>query len=314
MVADKPTPAILAKVQAMQAKANRKKASEPAAVPVEPVEPPQQLQLPFPWGDEVRGAPNILIRSALFAVVRPGQRRWFKHEQVCSLDGYTIVYTGEQLDQGDLDIWQQAVHLCKHDLGNYVPCSKKQLLRDLGRSDGRENKLWLLRGLKRLVAASAELIDTKSGTAEDPTELNDNMLGYAMKGDKLSLRVNPRWAAFFIRDSYTLIDWQRRLAIPTRSQLAKWLHDFYSSHADPYPMKVETLRDLCGSKTTDINRFRANLREALDELAEEQIGLLSEWRVDARSDLVIVRKHASPTQNRHLLRRVARAKRASKSV
>lgn len=311
IVADKPTLAILAKLQEIRARAKSKEGDKPVAiVPPEP----EQLQLPFPWGDEVRGAPNILIRSALFAVVRPGQRRWFKHEQICSLDGYTIIYTGEQLDQGDLDIWQQAIHLCKHDLGNYVPCSKKQFLRDLGRSDGRENKLWLLRGLKRLVAASAELIDTKSGSAEDPTELNDNMLGYAMKGDKLALRVNPKWAAFFIRDSYTLIDWHRRLAIPTRSQLTKWLHDFYSSHAEPFPMKVETLRDLCGSKTTDISRYRANLREALSELAEEQIGLLSEWQIDSRSDLVIVRKKSSPSQNRHLLRRITRAKRTSKSA
>lgn len=310
IVADKPTPAILAKVQEMQAKAKIKKASEPVAK----IEPPQQLQLPFPWGEEVRGAPNILIRSALFAVVRPGQRRWFKHEQICSLDGYTIIYTGEQLDQGDLDIWQQAIHLCKHDLGNDVLCSKKQLLRDLGRSDGKENKLWLMRGLDRLVAASAKLIDTTVGTSEDPCTMNESMLGYAMKGDRLYLRVSAKWAAFFIRDSYTLIDWQRRLAIPTRSQLTKWLHDFYSSHADPFPMKVETLRDLCGSKTTDVNRFRANLREALAELSEDQIGLLSEWRIDARNDLVIVRKNASPTQNRHLLRRVAHAKRASKSA
>lgn len=310
-------PKAIAIVEAMQAAARSRKktAPEPEPPEEEPVEP-TQLQLPFPWGEEVRGAPNILLRSAIFAVVRPGQRRWYKQEQICSLDGYTIIYTGEQLDQGDLDIWQQAVHLCKHDLGNYVLCSKKRLLRDLGRSDGKENKLWLMRGLDRLVAASAKLIDTCAGTREDPRSLNENMLGYMMDGDRLMLRVSAKWAAFFIRDSYTLIDWQRRLAIPTRSQLTKWLHDFYSSHAAPYPMKVETVRDLCGSKTTDINRFRANLREALDELADEQIGLLTSWNIDQKSDLVTVQKNASSAQNRHLLRRITsvKAKRRNQSV
>ena len=300
-------PKAIAIVEAMQAAARSRKKTAPEPPTEEPIEP-TQLQLPFPWGDEVRGAPNILIRSAIFAVVRPGQRRWYKQEQICSLDGYTIIYTGEQLDQGDLDIWQQAVHLCKHDLGKFVACSKKRLLRDLGRSNGRENKLWLLRGLDRLVATSAKLIDISTGTKEDPRALNENMLGYMMDGDRLMLRVSEKWANFFIRDAYTLIDWQRRLAIPTRSQLTKWLHDFYSSHAKPFEMKVETLRELCGSKTTDINRFRANLRDALGELADEQIGLLTSWQIDAKSDLVTVQKNASPAQNRHLLRRIAAAK------
>ena len=306
-----PKPKAIAIVEAIQAAARSRKKVEPVKPP--PAEP-TQLQLPFPWGEEVRGAPNILIRSAIFAVVRPGQRRWYKQEQIGALDGYTIIYTGEQLDQGDLDIWQQAVHLCKHDLGNYVACSKKQLLRDLGRIDGRENKLWLMRGLDRLVATSAKLVDTNACSKEDAPTLNENMLGYMMDGDRLMLRVSVKWANFFIRDAYTLIDWQRRLAIPTRSQLTKWLHDFYSSHADPFRMKVETLRDLCGSKTTDINRFRANLREALDELVDEKIGLLTSWSIDPKTDLVTVQKNASPTQNRHLLRRITTAAKAPKKT
>ncbi len=288
---------LISKVRAAQQRAHLRVAPE------QKIEP-QQMSLPFPWGEEMRGVPNILIRCAIFAVVRAGQRRSFKQEQIYSLDGYTIIYTGEQLDQGDLDIWQQAIHLCQRTLGDFVPCSKKQLLRALDRGEGKENKLWLTRGLDRLVAASAKLIDTRAGSKEDPRQFNDNLLGYKMDGDRLLLRVSKDWATFFLREAYTLIDWERRLSLPPRSQLAKWLHDFYSSHADPFPMKAETLRDLCGCKTTDIHRFRANLRAALEEL--RGVGLLSEWRINPRNDLVIVKKNASRSQNRYLVRRALR--------
>lgn len=305
MVTEKDTNEKISRIQEIERKA---KARTQLAIkaPLIPVDEVKQLSLPFPWGEEVRGTPNILIRSALYAVVRPGQRRWFKQEQICSLDGYTIIYAGEQLDQGDLDIWNQVVHLCQHDLGGYVLCSKKQLLRNLDRGEGKENKLWLMRGLDRLVAASVKLIDMTAGTKEDPRVINENMLGYMMDGDKLLLRASEKWATLYIRDSYTLIDWQRRLAIPPRSQLTKWLHAFYSSHAKPFPMKVETFRDLCGCKTTDIHRFRANLREALTELTEPHVELLSDWEIDPQNDLVIVRKNPSPSQIRHLSRQVSR--------
>lgn len=261
----------------------------------------KQLSLPFQWGEGVRGTPNILIRGALFSVVRSGQRSWLKQEQIFCAGGYTIIYSGEQLDQGDLDIWQQTIHLCKHSLGEFVTCSKKQLLRALGRSEGKENKRWLMRGLDRLVAGSAKLIDMRAGTNEDPRQFNDNLLGYSMAGDRLLLRVSREWAIFFLRDSYTLIDWERRLSLPARAQLARWLHDFYSSHASPFPYRVQTLRQICGSKTSDLHRFRESLKEALEWLIK--VGLLSDWTVD-QHDLVTVKKNASLSQNRHLLRQV----------
>ena len=32
-----------------------------------------------------------------------------------------------------------------------------------------------------------------------------------------------------------------------KSTLAKWLHGFFATHAKPYPYKVGTLHNLCGS-------------------------------------------------------------------
>ena len=55
------------------------------------------------------GVPNDILRSALFAAIQGKGREYFKHKLLASYDGVQIRYTGEQLDQSDLDVWEQAI-------------------------------------------------------------------------------------------------------------------------------------------------------------------------------------------------------------
>src|SRR5713226_8429515 len=66
-------------------------------------------QLPL-WPEPARGVPNDILRSALFAAIQGKGREYFKHKLLASYDGVQIRYTGEQLDQSDLDVWGQAIH------------------------------------------------------------------------------------------------------------------------------------------------------------------------------------------------------------
>jgi hypothetical protein len=85
----------------------------PAARP-----PAKLIQLPL-WPEPVRGAPNSFLRSALFAAIQGKTRTRLKKQLLGSLQGVSVRYTGEQLDQSDLDVWEQAVHLARrHPLGN----------------------------------------------------------------------------------------------------------------------------------------------------------------------------------------------------
>lgn len=300
-----PTLDAVALCEAMVKRARERKmfkAVEPPAIVEEQKQLSVPLQsVPFQWGEGVRGTPNILIRGALFGVVKSGERRLLQQEEIFCAGGYSIFFTGEQLDQGDLDIWQLAAHLCQGHLGEFVLTSRKKMLRALGRSGGRGNKLWLMRGLDRMVSGSAKLIEMRAGIKNEPRQFNDNLLGYAVDGDHLSLRVSREWATFFLSDAFTLIDWERRLSLPARAQLARWLHDFYSSHETPFPYKVQTLRQMCGSRTSDLHRFREGLKEALGLVKE--VGLLSDWAIDHR-DLVKVEKNNSVSQNRSRLRKI----------
>jgi hypothetical protein len=70
----------------------------------------QKLQLKlFPdWPDDRRGAPNEVIRSAIFGVVRLGRRKRVVDMPVAGPIGSNITITGWRLDQYDLDTWLEA--------------------------------------------------------------------------------------------------------------------------------------------------------------------------------------------------------------
>ena len=76
-------------------------------------------QLPI-WPDPVRGGPNALLRSALFAGIHSKKRQVLGKQlrpekkpeavTVASQDGIRIKFAGTQLNQYDADVFFEALH------------------------------------------------------------------------------------------------------------------------------------------------------------------------------------------------------------
>ena len=63
------------------------------------------LQLDF-WENGKRAAPNAFLCSALFPVLgTEKERRFLKEEKLCSVSGVNVIFTGQQFDQSDLDVF-----------------------------------------------------------------------------------------------------------------------------------------------------------------------------------------------------------------
>jgi hypothetical protein len=73
-----------------------------------------QLKLFPDWADDRRGAPNEVIRSAIFGVVQRGRRKRVIDMPVAGPAGSSISITGRRLDQYDLDIWLEVMHLARN--------------------------------------------------------------------------------------------------------------------------------------------------------------------------------------------------------
>ena len=124
----------------------------------EPRGPAKVIQLPL-WPEPKRGAPNAVLRGALFAAVHK-DRRYMDRELLAAQDGIKVWFTGKQLDQSDLDVWEQVLHLARTQaLGTECYFTAHGFLKALGRSTGKMNHEWLQMALERLTGAVVRISD-----------------------------------------------------------------------------------------------------------------------------------------------------------
>lgn len=247
----------------------------------------------FPQNDDYRFVPNICLRSALFGALPPGKARLVCAEspstQLPSLKNLFIAMTHwEVFDQSDLDVFLTLLGeaaIREADSGKPVSVLSlpmRGLLVATGRQDGGKNRDWLRLSLERM--SKSQLIFGISG--ED-----------AMSTDWCSLisaSADSRTATITLSDAirelyktgFTGINWVERQQL---SPLGKWLHAFYSSHGrSPLPIKVQTIRKLCGRGQDEMgvaSTFRNTLEYELQALAK-----VAKWQCTIKDGKVHVRK------------------------
>ncbi|MGZ8954988.1 MAG: plasmid replication initiator TrfA [Methylovulum sp.] len=208
------------------------------------------IQLPF-WPEPKRGTPNSLIRSALFSAIQGKDRQFMKEATLYSQQGITIKFTGEQLNQEDLSLWETLVHLAKeHPLGNVCTFTAYGILKSLGLSTGGKNHKDLHSGIIRLTACAVEI-------AHEGKKYFGSLIESGAK-DELSshytIKLNRQLIRLYNESTWTAIDWKQRTQI-RKKPLAQALHAYYSSHRAPYPVKLATLQQLTGSRNTQAASF-----------------------------------------------------------
>ena len=144
-----------------------------------------------------------------------------RQELIAAQDGFTIRYTGEQLDQSDLDVWEQALHLARTQaLGTQCRFTEKGFLKALGRQSGKSGREWLRSAFARLTATAVEISDGRR-------TYGGNLLEFYRDEDtgRTVLEINPKLAKFYGRSQWTQIDWEQRQRLRGKP-LALWLHGF----------------------------------------------------------------------------------------
>jgi hypothetical protein len=256
--------------------------------------PAPQMALDL-WPDAVRGVPNAVLRGALFSVSQ--RRGWADRELLASVDGIEVRFKGQRFNQTDLDVWEMLLHLSRQQpLGNKVDFTAHALLKALGRGTGKSQHRQLHDEIVRLKAGATEV----TWTAEKKTFVG-GMISQAFRDDETGRYVvvlDPKMLTLY-ETGYSQVDWNQRQALGNNN-LSKWLHGFYSSHAQPYAYKVRTLKDLCGSNSKDLRDFRRMLKSALADLVT--VDLLKEWHIDEK-DLVNVKKNPTFSQRKHIERK-----------
>lgn len=225
---------------------------------------PSSKQLPL-WAEDLRGLPWPYIRSALFAPVKRGTRTAVTREAIAAVGDHRIIYTGHRLDQADLDVFQQILHIARSvPLGDEVKFNRREFLKQLGRSTGGSDREWLLNSLSRLSANQVEIENSHGQAYAGPLiaeQERDEVAGVHW------VKLNPRLRSLYDQ-GYAKVSWEERRALAGK-QLAQWLHGFVAGQIKPLTWKIAELQALCGSNFSRTFDFKTAMDKAAQFMNEE---------------------------------------------
>lgn len=245
------------------------------------------IQLPL-WNEDRRGIPNELVRSALFNVRNHRiKRRHLDNALIAVIGDGRITYTGMELRQDDQDIWLQLLHLARlQPLGEWVEFTPYSFLKTMGWPTTKHYYQKLLMGLSRM-QATALMVYSKRLREGVSVSLVRKFMYQDEDSERLErwrVWIEPEMRTLFGEVHYTALEWEQRKHL---GPIAKWLHGLFASHAKPFPMKIGTLKDGCGSGAKEMKHFKEMLCDALNELVNT--GFLADWYID-NTDLVHVKR------------------------
>jgi vacuolar-type H+-ATPase subunit E/Vma4 len=258
------------------------------------------------WVDAVRGAPNEIVRSALFTAKNHNKpRKDLKQSVVAVVGEGKITYTGEELRQDDETVWLQLIHLARENgLSTAFSFTPKSFCEAIRWTINGETYDRLDKCMTRLQATSLKISSQRLGDEVSLSMLPGYKANRRKDGDGgvWTVRMHDELVFLFSEFQYTRVEWQQRLALPVG--LATWLHAYYASHREPFAVKVEKLAVGAGLMTEEEvtgqdSKSKERLRDvkkliikALEALREA--GFLIDFEV-TRSRLVHVRR-ASDTR------------------
>ncbi|WP_270956543.1 plasmid replication initiator TrfA [Burkholderia pseudomallei] len=258
----------------------------------EPME--TQLALPF-WPDGFRALPNEIFRSSLFNARNKRLKREFLREaEIFVIGTGRVTYTGEELRQDDETVWLQLIQLAKaQPLGSVVQFTAGSFVKAVGWPRTKESYERLRACLIRMQATSLQVVAKRLGTDSGKGlsmipefEWQDRETEKPLRQYKVVLA--PALVKLFGgKGHFTRVEWDQRLKLP--AGLATWLHGYFASHREPYPIRLDSIRQGAGLTTARLAHVRELVEDALDEL--KRVNFLDAWRIDGPDkDLVSVQR------------------------
>ena len=217
---------------------------------------------PMPHKKHLMNFPGFIARGAMFRVSRSAQVG--DGTTILKVAGGTMTITGPMLCMRDKAVWEAAIQLAKERaprVGDAFEIELRDFVRKMG-SDNFSGKalaaVWS--SLERLAKAKIQF-EVDKGRCKGVGSL----LASAFKSrGKMHLRLNPDFAIpALLCDKQFCFNVKRRNKLS--SSLAKWLHDYYTTHSTTQDIDLNYLRDLCGYDGL-ASHFPAKVRQAMDEL------------------------------------------------
>lgn len=230
-----------------------------------------------PWGDDMRAMPNDLARAALFTTRNKKTPREVRQQHVIFHvnKDVLITYTGIELRADDDElVWQQVLEYAKRSpVGTPVSFTFYELCTDLG---------WPINGryydkaeecLTRLQATAIQFSSGRIGRLESVSLIHRfRVLDRGKKTSRCQVEIDEEMVVLFAGDHYSKFVWEKYREL---SPTARRMFDYFVSHKEPFPLKLETFRLMCGSDSARLKKWREQTGQACEELSQSGLIKLS---------------------------------------
>jgi hypothetical protein len=236
----------------------------------------QQL-LPEIFEDK-RAIPNCFLRGALFGMVRKGRRALVGDMPIFTMSQYDLTFTGYELDQNDLEVWDTLMYLAKErQVDNELRITLYDLCKQMRLTNNGKTLEAIKNRVARLKVGTVKIISNKK---EFGGSLINNYYIDSDGDGKLVVEYNKKLTPLFADNDYTLISADIRHLLGD-NQLARWLYNFYESHKEPIPFAINFIQKLCRSEA-EPKGFKRLLKNALDlvQKAHLSVNAKSKWCYD----------------------------------
>lgn len=233
-----------------------------------------------PWHDDQRALPNDFARAALFTTRNKKVPRvpYQKHLIYHVNKDVVILYTGIELRADDDElIWQQVLDYAKRQpMGSPVSFSLYELCKDVGWSINGRYYARAEECLARLQATAIAFESKRVGRVESLSLVRRfRIVGKGTKQPRCQVELDPEMIVLFDNQHYSKFVWERyRRLSPT----ARRLFDYLASHAQPFPVRLETFRQICGSESARPKKWREQVGDAAREVMDA--GLIKRAWID----------------------------------
>lgn len=246
-----------------------------------------------PWPPDQRAMPNVYARSAIFSVRnRRTPRQTLLNAPIFVLGSSDVTYTGIELRAEDDElVWLEVLHMAKQwSLNAWIEFTMYAFCRALGWPTSKTYYERAHNSLLRLKATAVSVShqNRRRGRALSMLDAYEWSDAEGRTLRRRRVKLNRDIGELFANDRFVRVRWAVYRAL---TPVARRLYDFAASHREPYPVKLASLRAMCGSDCESRpRRWRQTVLRALAELARTE--LLS---AEVRGELVHIerRGHSS---------------------
>jgi len=226
--------------------------------------------------------PNPFIRSSLFGLVKKGEAKFVDAKLIATQGDHTLLYSGKELNQANLDVWLCLQKIWIENDCKPVECDSKEILKTIGLSYAKGDKLWLKDKIEDLVKATLlfEFDNGRTGfTGRLIKELEWTGDYHTFKFD-----LDNKLKNMFGCNDFTYLDFKKRREI--RSDLGTWLFSYYRSHKELFPIHISKLYLYSGS-SSELKEFKRSLKNAHEELLK--VGYIQAYEINKQGIVFVTR-------------------------